>query len=66
MRRFHPGYVYCDLLIEIGGRMDEVRESCHEVFQYPINTAVRNQSGFSFRFESLRVVPAVPRMLKYR
>jgi hypothetical protein len=22
----------CDLLIEIGGRMDEVRESCHKVF----------------------------------
>jgi hypothetical protein len=27
------------LLIEIGGRMDE---SCRKVFQYPINTAVRN------------------------
>jgi len=22
----------CDLLIEIGGRMDEVCESCHKVF----------------------------------
>jgi hypothetical protein len=32
----------CDLLIEIGGRIDEVCESCHKVFQYPINTAVRN------------------------
>jgi hypothetical protein len=32
----------CDLLIEIGGRMDEVCESCHNVFWYPINTAVRN------------------------
>jgi hypothetical protein len=32
----------CGLLIEIGGRMDEVYESCHKVFQYPINNAVRN------------------------
>ena len=32
----------CDLLIEIGGRMDEVCESCHKVFWYPINTTVRN------------------------
>ena len=32
----------CDLLIEIGGRMDKVCESCDRVFWYPINTAVRN------------------------
>jgi hypothetical protein len=32
----------CGLLIEIDGRMDELCESYHKVFEYPINTAVRN------------------------
>jgi hypothetical protein len=31
-----------DLLIEIGGRMEEVCESCHKTFWYPFETAQRN------------------------
>ena len=31
-----------DLLIEIGGRMEEVCESCHKTFWYPYESAPRN------------------------
>jgi hypothetical protein len=31
-----------DLLIEIGGRMEEVCEGCHKTFWYPLEAAARN------------------------